>query len=168
VLAFGTQFPDLVDKPLNWWFDILDGRGIGHSVITTGIFCTVLFIIAQKYGRRNLARAFSVGVFTHLLGDSWGALLSGNFDRAAYLLWPVFPAPTYPKDSLFDHLQQLQVYFRLLSEVPPSSLLASRIGFQLSLFALVVAIWVFDGLPGVRTLWYIAREGYSRLLSFSF
>ena len=30
-LAVGTQFPDLVDKPLAWWLDVLPaGRSLGH------------------------------------------------------------------------------------------------------------------------------------------
>lgn len=129
------------------------------------IFCGLLFIIARKYGRRNLVTAFSVGVFTHLIADSWKALLSGNFGKASFLLWPIFPAPTYPKDSLLDHVEQLQVYFWLLSEVPPRALLASQFGFQLTLFAIIVVVWMIDGFPGVKTAWNIAKMGYVRLLS---
>lgn len=162
VLAFGTQFPDLIDKPLNWWFGVLDGRGIAHSLLTTALVCGLLFAVARRYGRRDLAAAFTVGVLTHLLGDSWGALLSGNYGRASFLLWPLLPAPTYPKDSLVDHLRQWAVYFRSLSDISPAALLGSRFGVQLLLFAVLIGVWAFDGFPGLGTVWRALGRNRSR------
>jgi hypothetical protein len=35
LLAFGTQLPDLVDKPLAWRLDVLPaGRTLGHSLLS--------------------------------------------------------------------------------------------------------------------------------------
>lgn len=153
VLAFGTQFPDLLDKPLNWWFDIFDGRGIGHSLIATTLLCVLLFVVVRQYGRRDLAAAFSVGIFTHLIGDSWGALLSGRYAEASFLLWPLFPAPTYPKDSFLEHLREWFLYFESLSNVSPAVLLQSRFGLQFLLLAVLIGVWAFDGFPGLGTVW---------------
>ncbi|MFD1597936.1 metal-dependent hydrolase [Halobellus rarus] len=153
VLAFGTQFPDLFDKPLNWWFNIFDGRAIGHSVITTVVICVLLFVAARKYGHRDLVGAFSIGVFTHLLGDSWNVLLSGSYGRASFLLWPLLSPPTYPKDSLLDHLREWLGFFQTVPGSSPRLLVETQFGLQLVLFALLIGVWAFDGFPGPRTLW---------------
>lgn len=157
VLAVGTQAPDLVDKPLNWWFDIYDGRGIGHSLLVVGLVSVVLLYWAHQYDRTDLAAAFSLGAFIHLFGDAWSALLSGNLSRAAYLLWPLYPAPTYPSDSLLDHLQRWAVALRTLQR-SPEMLLESQFGIQLLLLFALLAVWAIDGFPGVRTAWRWLNE----------
>lgn len=152
VLAIGTQFPDLIDKPLNWWFDIFDGRAIGHSLVITVPLCVLLFLVGRRSDRGNLAVGFSIGVITHLLGDAWGSLLTGNFEPIRYLLWPLLSAPTYPSDSFNDHLQQWLFYWDMKRVIPWRSFLVNRFGVQL-LFALVaVLVWAADGFPGVRTV----------------
>lgn len=153
LLAMGTQFPDLVDKPLNWWFGIFDGRAIGHSVLVMGMLCTAILVVAYRRERGALGAAFSVGVVTHLLGDSWQALLHGDFGSATFLLWPLFPAPTYPKDSLIDHLVAMRRQFSVLSDLSAEALLASQAGQQLVLLVVLVGLWAVDGFPGVRTMW---------------
>lgn len=155
-LAVGTQFPDLVDKPLNWWFGIFDGRAIGHSALTMGLLCAVVLFVAYRRERGALTAAFSVGVFTHLLGDSWQALLAGDFGSATFLLWPLFPAPTYPKDSLLDHLVVMRRQFALLSDLSLETLLTTQVGQQLLLMVVLVGLWAVDGFPGVRTVWTAA------------
>ena len=152
-LAVGTQFPDLLDKPLGWWLGVYDGRGIGHSILATVVLCGALFAVARRYNREDLAGAFTIGVGTHLVADAAGPLATGSLREAGFLLWPFVSPPTYPKDSLFDHLDVWLVQLRLLSQVPPASLLESRFGLQLALFALLVLVWALDGFPGIRTAW---------------
>lgn len=151
-LVLGTQFPDVLDKPLNWWFDIFDGRAIGHSVITAVALCGLLFLLARKHGHRDLAAAFTIGVFTHLVGDSWRALLSGDFGSAAFLMWPLLPAPTYPKDSLVDHLREWAIAFQTVPVGSPRVLLDTQFGIQLVFAAVILSVWALDGFPGIRAL----------------
>jgi hypothetical protein len=163
VLAFATQLPDLVDKPLNWWFSVFDGRGIAHSLLAVTAFCVLAAIVARKYDRGELAVALSIGLYTHLLGDAWHALLSGQFERAAFLVWPLLPAPTYPKDSLFDHLDAWLSYLRMVPHLSPMEFLTSGFGFQVLLSLVLFGIWAFDGFPGVGTLWrLVARRPNGR------
>jgi hypothetical protein len=157
VLAFATQLPDLVDKPLNWWFSIFDGRGAGHSLFIITVVCILAFVVARKYDWDELPVAFSVGMYTHLLGDAGSALLSGQFDRAAFLLWPLLPAPAYPKDSLFDHLDAWLFYLRMLPR-SPMEFLTSRFGFQVVLLFVLFGIWASDGFPGIGTLWRLVTR----------
>lgn len=152
VLALATQLPDLVDKPLNWWFSVFDGRGIGHSLFAVTALCVLVSVITRKYDRDELAVAFSVGMYTHLLGDAASGLLSGQFDRVTFLVWPLLPAPVYPKDSLIDHLDAWLAYLRILSH-SPMEFLTSGFGFQLILFIILFGIWALDGFPGLGTLW---------------
>lgn len=158
VLVFATQLPDLVDKPLNWWFGIFDGRGISHSLFAVTALCVLVFVAARTYDRDELGVAFSVGMYTHLLGDAGSALLSGEFDRAAFLVWPLLPAPTYPKDSLADHLDAWLVFLRMAPDTPVA-FLTSRFGFQLLLSLALFGIWALDGFPGIGTLWrFVTRR----------
>lgn len=161
VLVLGTQFPDLIDKPLNWWFGTFDGRALGHSLLTTIPICVLMFFVSKRYERGDLAVAFSIGVLTHLLADAWRPLLEGNFKRITYLLWPLFPPPTYPADSLVDHLYRWQFHFRMLQEYPTSLLSLNSFGIQLLLIPIVFFIWALDGFPGIRTAWnlIIRRSG---------
>lgn len=92
VLAVATQFPDTVDKPLNWWFNILDRRGIGHSILMMAPLCVALYLLGWRYGRERLSGAFGVG--THLCYDARAALGPGAISEAApscFSRW--FPRP---------------------------------------------------------------------------
>ncbi|WP_424016468.1 metal-dependent hydrolase [Halorientalis pallida] len=170
-MVLGTQFPDLLDKPLNWWFSVLDGRGIGHSLLTMVPLCVAVYLFARRYDRGPLGAAFGVGVLTHLPGDAWVALLSGEFPaEASYLLWPLLPAPTYPKDSLADHVAaivaSLQEPIRVAMGVDSVlDLVGLLLGLSLRfVFVLVpLLVWRADGYPGLRTVWTVTtRSGPGR------
>jgi hypothetical protein len=152
VLALGTQLPDLVDKPLNWWFGIFDGRGIAHSLLVIVPVCVIALSVAHAYERRESGIALSVGLLSHLFADSWQALLSGQFGQVTFLLWPLFPVPRYPKDSLFDHLAAWLLQIRTLPS-DPVAFFTGRFGTQFVLLVVLVLIWALDGFPGVKTTW---------------
>ena len=151
-MALGTQLPDLVDKPLNWWFGVFDGRAVGHSLVTLVPLCALVALVVRRHDRGDLAGGFSVGALTHLLGDSYGAFFAGQFDRASFLVWPLLPAPTYPSDGLADHLRRWVAELEAFSAVRPVDLLASPFGAQFVSVAALVAVWAYDGFPGVATL----------------
>ena len=45
-LAFGTQFPDLIDKPLTWTFAVLPyGRSFAHSLFTLVPLLAILWLV---------------------------------------------------------------------------------------------------------------------------
>lgn len=164
VLAFATQFPDAVDKPLNWWFDILDGRGIGHSVLTTALLCVGLYVLSRRSGRERLSGAFAVGVGTHLVYDARAALGHGAISESApYLLWPLVPAPTYPKDSLTDHLDQAIVVARAFVRELPAALLSQGFLRPLGVLLCVFALWVSDGRPGLELVTSTLRTSLRQL-----
>lgn len=108
-LAIGTQFPDLIDKPLAWSFSILpSGRSLAHSLLTAVVVVSIGYWIGQRLSREESVIAFAVGYVSHSLVDLGpdvvGGLLVGDLSQlkwTTYLLWPLLPSPPYPNDSSF-------------------------------------------------------------------
>ncbi|MBB6646593.1 metal-dependent hydrolase [Halobellus ruber] len=162
VLAVATQLPDLIDKPLNWWFSVYDGRAIGHSLVFAIAACVLAVYVARNRDRIDLGAAFSVGLLTHLLGDSYPALLQGDLRALSFLLWPFRAPPTYPSDSFLDHLNVWIIRLRFLPYQSPRDLLATRFGQQLALLAALVGLWAVDGFPGLKALFRMVIRGSTR------
>jgi hypothetical protein len=88
-LAVGTQFPDLIDKPLAWYLGVLpSGRSLGHSVFATALLLAIVHRVATHYRRRELSIAFAVGHLLHLAGDAVYPLVDGDLGGLQFLLWP--------------------------------------------------------------------------------
>jgi hypothetical protein len=134
-LAVGTQFPDLIDKPLAWWFGIIpSGRMVAHSLLIGLPVIAVAIWYAHRYDRTRDGFAFAIGYITHLLGDSIGLLLGGAYWRARFLVWPLVPPVDYETErSVLVHL----------ADVNPSALL---------LVAPLVLLWIYDERPGLTEL----------------
>ncbi|WP_160133570.1 metal-dependent hydrolase [Halococcus salsus] len=136
LVALGTQLPDLVDKPLAWTFGVLpSGRSLAHSAFTATFASTVVWDFCRRRGRSELGVAFAVGYASHLVADSYRALLSGRYAALSSLGWPLLPPPR------FDHEGGIVDHFRGLSFTP-------AFAFQLVLVALAAVVWVADGAPG--------------------
>ena len=134
-LAIGTQFPDLIDKPLAWWFGLIpSGRMVAHSLL---VALPVIVVVARYAYRRDRPRdgfAFAIGYVTHLLGDSIGLLLGGAYWRTRFLVWPLVPPIDYEiQESVLAHL----------ADVEPSALLP---------VVPIALLWLYDGRPGLAEL----------------
>jgi hypothetical protein len=110
-LGFGTQLPDLIDKPLAWTWTILpNGRSLAHSVLTATLLCAVLWVVVRESGRRRVAGAFALGYWAHILSDGLGAVLDRHLDGLAFLASPVLPPVTYDTGKSFvAHFRVLEV-----------------------------------------------------------
>ncbi|NLV08403.1 metal-dependent hydrolase [Halomicrobium mukohataei] len=165
-VAVGTQFPDLIDKPLAWTVAVLpNGRSLAHSLLTAAVVGVVLVAIARAVDARDesrqlgadggttpmrptavhLAGAFVLGYGTHLLSDGLRPLLDGEFAALAYLGWPLLPAIQYggPK-SFVGHFASMEV----------TPLLA----LQFLLVGVSLLVWNADGRPGLS----VAKRTLSR------
>lgn len=90
----GSQFPDLIDKPLAHQFGILpSGRVFMHSLPIAIPFLLAVGIYGWKTGRKRLSAAFAFGHLSHLLADNHRALLRADPAIPPDLLWP-FVQPT--------------------------------------------------------------------------
>lgn len=141
-LAVGTQLPDLIDKPLAWSLGVLpSGRSLGHSLLFAAALGVVVWLVARRYDRQREGNALLLGHLSHVIVDATPALISGNWEEAGVLLWPITPAYQYP-----DEMDRSIIGFFLELDVTALPLP----GVILSVLA--IGVWVFDGRPGVDTL----------------
>jgi ethanolamine transporter EutH len=100
---FGTQAPDLLDKPLAWTFAVLPaGRSLGHSLlfaVPLAVLCW--YVVAGRFDRPAVALGAAVGYVSHLFADGLGAALAGRWADLSYLGWPVLALPEYELDPSF-------------------------------------------------------------------
>jgi hypothetical protein len=137
-LAFGTQFPDLVDKPLAWWLYLIpNGRSLAHSVFTFVVVALLLYGVARQTRWALPVEAFSFGYLTHIVGDALPSLLTGSGPIPLFFLWPLVPPVDYPGETdLVAHLLGVELTPLFLA--------------QLLLAVLVFGLWYADGRPGWR------------------
>ncbi|ELZ39195.1 hypothetical protein C463_17288 [Halorubrum californiense DSM 19288] len=120
-VAIGSQFPDLIDKPLAFWGVIPYGRSLAHSVFSLVIVCGVVWWATRSLSVRfddrvpdSLWRvtpaAFTIGYAAHLLGDSWQSLLRGDLFAVRFLAYPLFGVPRSASDSISPWLRVVELY----------------------------------------------------------
>ncbi|MEF8859034.1 MAG: metal-dependent hydrolase [Halolamina sp.] len=147
-LAVGTQFPDLIDKPMAWTFGVFpSGRSFAHSLLTLAVVAGVLYAIYRNRAELVTATAFLVGWASHLFADAY-PLLFGEPTCLRYLLWPVFGVCPYEEGSrsIVGHLLAIE--------------LGNGIWFGIGLTAVAGVVWLYDGAPGAR---YLLRSVANRL-----
>lgn len=151
-LALGSQFPDLVDKPLAWSLAVLpSGTTLAHSVFVAVPLCVLVWAVGYRHGYGWIALGFVVGYALHLPADIlYGPLTVGTTLSLDPLLWPlVGKAEAGGSTGLFaEALYYVDRYRAFLSR--PEAL-----GYVLMEGALLVSatvLWVTDGYPGLRRL----------------
>jgi hypothetical protein len=96
--AVGSQFPDLVDKPLAHQFGVLpSGRVFIHSLPFALPIAVAVLAYGRYTGRPRVAGAFVAAYLLHMIGDTYRSLLAGQVPPD--LLWPfvaVQPRSTVP------------------------------------------------------------------------
>jgi membrane-bound metal-dependent hydrolase YbcI (DUF457 family) len=111
-LLVGTQFPDIVDKPLAYAGVLPGGRSLGHSLLVAAVLVTLLWLLARRYGHAHLLVAFGFGHISHILGDvirtDFGS--ATEVGRLTFLLWPLLPAPEYSVDSVPPWIRIIRYY----------------------------------------------------------
>jgi hypothetical protein len=141
-LGIGTQFPDLIDKPLSWTFGILpSGRSMGHSLVFATLLGIVVWYVVRQYDRRTEAVAFFCGHLLHIVGDALPIVLAGRWERLGMVLWPVIPAyqsSGEPDQSIIEFFLSID-----LATIPIEGVF---------FITLTTVLWLFDGLPGIKPL----------------
>jgi xanthine/uracil permease len=168
-LGVGTQFPDLIDKPLAWSVSVLpSGRTLAHSALVWAAIAVVALAIVTRYGSPPDG-ARSAGT----------PAADGGGGTRRLPTWLSVPTPTVTWAFLFGYGSHL------LSDLPPSVLTGDVAGagyllwpvvpavvyageeswaahfppevtafalVQIGLAVVAVAVWVSDGSPGLDTL----------------
>jgi hypothetical protein len=132
-ITLGALTPDLVDKPLAWYLQVLpNGRTFAHSLLV-GV---TLVVLLRALGReqRAVTGAFSFGYLAHILGDALQPVLTGNFQDLHFLAWPL-TTPPESYDGVADVVshQQLTPFF----------------GLEIIMTFAGLALWWFHGRPGL-------------------
>jgi len=149
LLAFGTQFPDLIDKPLAWGVDVLPaGRTLAHSLLTAAVLTTLVYAYSKRRDRPDVGLAFTVGYASHPFADALFPLLNGQYQYAAYLFWPLFGLPSWVgiRTVLVEPLEVL------LGAEPIDVDITIHMLTELVLVVLAVRTWRRDGAPAVAAL----------------
>lgn len=109
-VVVGSQFPDLIDKPLGWTVALLpSGRSLGHSLITWVVLSAIILFVFSRLDRRHLAPPVIVGYLVGIVTDLSPAVLDGDFSRVTFLLWPVLPSPEFDVEpSILANFGRLQ------------------------------------------------------------
>jgi len=92
-VVIGTQFPDLVDKPLSWALDVLPAGVFAHSVFVAVPLVALVFVAGWRVGRTEPAIAFAVGYLSHLPGDVLPSVVLGGDPSYWFLFWPAMARP---------------------------------------------------------------------------
>jgi len=148
--------PDLVDKPLSWWLTVLpSGRSLAHSLLVLAPIFAVVLLVGWATDERPVAVAFVVGYLTHLAGDGVDPLVVEGEWRGGFLLWPVVPAPEGAAGGGLPHLRELvDAFVQFLATPRGTAYLFAEVVF----LALVAALWLYDGYPGMRWLHSRSRD----------
>ncbi|MFC7199682.1 metal-dependent hydrolase [Halospeciosus flavus] len=105
----GSQFPDLIDKPLAYMGLIPSGRSVAYSLFVLGVVGLFLYVYTPSEWRLE-ALAFLTAALSHPLVDAHQQLLEqGVSGLPGYLLWPITQAPRYG-DPAAPWLRVVRIY----------------------------------------------------------
>ena len=154
LLAVASVLPDLIDKPLSWSFGVFpSGYAIAHSIFVAPVGVALVVALAWHQRRLRYGAAFAVGYASHLVGDVVYPAVLGEGLKPEVLLWPAVELPAYEND--YGLVERFLLYFfqylEMLAELEWSPMLAFEAGLALSVFVL----WVYDGMPGVPTPYWL-------------
>ncbi len=148
VVVFASVLPDLIDKPLAWEFGVFaSGYGIAHSVFFAVPLAALAVAIGTARERFGEGAAFAVGYLFHLPADLAPAYVSRGHVPFERVLWPLQSGETdYPGGFSGTFAEYFAGYVAELTSSDPS-------GFVVLTWVLIAgcaALWVYDGLPGLR------------------
>ena len=144
-VVVGSQFADLIDKPL-WLVGVFPtGRDLAHSLLFAVVLLAAVYLVAIALGRVETATAFAIAHLSHLAADLPPRLALGYPFGTEFLLWPVVPHHTFDyNERLFDPPATVETVVTPLTD--PATFLA----FEFVLFGLAVGLWLLDGCPGLE------------------
>lgn len=115
VTFVGSQFPDIIDKPLALEVGVLPTGRVGmHSLpIAVPVWAGVIFY-GWKTGKTRAGVAFVIAYASHLLADNYVALIVGRIPSD--LFWPLTPPVPRPAIPYWAGPQSINIHlFSLFS-----------------------------------------------------
>ena len=141
---FGSQFADLIDKPLGWLGVFPHGRFLAHSLLATGIVILAVYAAAIALDRLETATAFVLAHLAHLVADIPPRAYLGYPNDTEFLFWPFLSHPTFTyHERLFE--PPAIVEFVVTPFTHPGIFFL----LEIPLFAAGLTLWYLDGCPGL-------------------
>lgn len=148
-VVLGSQFPDLIDKPLGWGLGVIaGGRGFAHSVLVAVPTCLVVVGISAHKRKLAYGTAFSVGYLLHLPADSLNTHLYHGELPTNFLLWPIRSNAGPSVGGLDCTMTLTGLAECLLGPIGTLYLLG-----ELSLLVTTLLLYRADGYPGLVRWW---------------
>lgn len=144
----GSQFPDLVDKPLGWSLGVLpSGVSLAHSLLFALPVCTAVYAWRWRAGAPEQGVAFAVATLLHPVADALYPAVLGQEHKLEILLWPLLPVTHSSPVSVTNHLFHLASQFGAVVLGPRG---VAVVGLEVALLATATWLWLADGRPGSR------------------
>jgi hypothetical protein len=145
-VAFGTQFPDLVDKPLAWSLDVVSSAtSVAHSAVVAAGAIALVGVVARRRGHPAIAAAFAVGYVSHLVGDVVYWVFRGGTLAVGVVLWPFRRPPESESVGLLAETSRLFVTLLDFLGTPAG---VGYLVLEAALILGVLGLWLADGRPG--------------------
>lgn len=142
VLAVGTQFPDLIDKPLGWGTTILpSGVSLAHSYLVAVPAVALGIVLATGVGRRELGYAFGLGYLSHTPADVLARYLLSDDVILSAFVWPLVPVPAMAPQPIFGRAGDLFVSFLEILGTPTG---LTYLAIEMTLFVVAAILWWSD------------------------
>ncbi|WP_330631899.1 metal-dependent hydrolase [Halocatena halophila] len=142
-LAIGTQFPDLLDKPLAWQFHVLpSGTTLFHSAFTAVGLCGLLVY----FHRTPVSEAFALGYLLHLPADMLYPALMGNGLWTSFLWWPLVASGPSRSTTLLSKTMELFTGALVQVQTPSGWV---YLVVELCVLGIAGVLWLRDGHPGI-------------------
>lgn len=146
-LALGTQFPDLVDKPLAWGLGVFDsGVAMGHSLFFALPVAAAVVFLGRRTDHGVVAVAFAVGYLSHLPMDLVYPLALGRPVSLWALMWPLGASGSGAGVGVATRTAAfLDLFLQFLATPRGQRYLVA----EMALLVGALVLWTADGHPGV-------------------
>lgn len=149
-VAIGSQFPDLIDKPLAWWLGVLpSGRSLAHSLLFAAGLIVVVYAAGFALDRVETATAFVIAHLSHLVTDLSPRTVLGYPFGSEFLFWPFL---SHQEFGYAERVFEPPAVVELL--VTPFTDPLTFFIFEFALFRLALGLWYADGCPGIQYVRY--------------
>jgi hypothetical protein len=143
----GSQFADLIDKPLQWISVVPHARFIAHSLLFTAVLIASVYIAAFAFDRVETATAFVIAHLSHLVADIPPRAFIGYPFGTETLFWPFLLYPAYGFNERAYYPPMI-----VESTILPFTNLFVFFLFEAVLFGFALALWYGHGCPGLQLI----------------